>query len=236
MAIDFSKFKLIKSSKDSPKFYKLKYGSHVLALIDKKVLASICVHWMSSDFLKTLGIHELMRSSGSLNVENKAMQLEKAYTSQRRKFMRNKRIKGYTEKDKEFKHFTIASEIIERNQCNNIDFLKAQVEGLRFTKTFPKPTHLSTRAAEDRLIDYLFKRGGGDVVEINRLPLIPADRSTPLMENHRFTVRWDKLEQDKATLEDAYFIHDCMMARKEGLVTDRVKNYIKKLEEEHGIS
>lgn len=222
----FENFKLVRK-KDN---FAVKYKNRTVVLLNKAVFKSILLDNITQGFKKELGLVEASLIKGSPN-ESKALQLEKTYTIARRKYFKNKKIRNYTPKDKEFIFFVKAITIIQRHNSNNRAFIDAQVEGLSFAKTFPKPNQLATMAAEERLVKYTHEgKVRNDVEHIERIKLSYDDKNTPLMENPRFVAAWKKLEADKATLQEAYFIEDCMISRKEGKVTKKVTDYINAME------
>jgi hypothetical protein len=217
------------------KFYSLQYKGETLALIDKGKLASVIVNNLKVDLLDQVQ-QEAVRKLRNSPLETKAMQLEKVYTKHKRLFHKNKKIRNYKPTDKEFKYFVKALEIVKRFECNNEDFIQSQIKGMAFINNykgqFPKPNQLVTINAENRLLDYLQEKNGTSAKgEVERIELRDSDRKTELMENPTFVSRWDKLEAGTATLREAYYLHDCMLARN-GRVTNKVKKYIKKLKED----
>lgn len=205
-------------------------------MISRDTLAKIILDYISVDMKNTI-LDIAKKKLANTPLESKALQLEKQYTSRKRKFHKNKNIKNYEPKDKEFMHFIKAIEIIKRHKTTTKVFLDSQLEGLKFANNFrglyPKPNHLSTMGAEERLLEYLTQRDGdGHVEKIDRIELSRFDRETELMENHKFVAKWELLDKGKADLRDVYYIKDCMIARK-GSATRKVKEYIKKLESEN---
>lgn len=214
--------------------YSIKYKDKTLALVSIGVLADIIVDHSKKAFLeKILASANTVRNNS--NAEIKALQLEKLYTRLKKTKHRNKNIANITKSSKEFKHFVKAVDIIKRHKVTNQEFLEAQIRGLQFLNDgrgqFPKPNHLSTHTAEDRLLDYLESKTTRTIKgSVERIKLTVNDRETQLMENDRFVAKWELFEDGKADLRDMYFIHDCMMARN-GRVTKKVKEYILGLEE-----
>ena len=225
----FEKFELVKKKK----MYSIKYDGEVLALVSIKTLSHIIVNHVSKEIGEAI-LKQGVKKLENTPLESKALQLEKVYTKERKKFHRNKNIKSYTPKDKEFSNFIKAVEIIRRHDVSYEDFIKAQVKGLKFANNkrgiYPKTNHLCTMGAEERLLDYLQEtRGTGNSEEIERIDLKHFDKTTPLMENPQFVAKWEKLDGGKADLRDAYYIKDCMIARN-GRVTKVVRDYIANLE------
>ena len=216
--------------------YSIKYCGETLALVSIKTLSNITLDYISKD-MKEMILKQSVRKLANTPIESKALQLEKVYTRERRKFHRNKKIKNYTTKDKEFGNFIKAIEIIRRHEVTYDEFIRAQIKGLKFANNkrgvYPKTNHLCTMGAEERLLDYLQEiRGVGNTEEVERIELKHFDKTTPLMENPQFVAKWEKLDQGKADLRDAYYIKDCMIARN-GRVTKAVKDYIANLEGEN---
>lgn len=229
----FDNFKLLKKKKN----YSVQYKEKTLALVNAEVIGTVIKDYATKKFLKeianiakdTMAIRE-----DDIELQTKAMSLEKFYTGERRKHRRNKNIKGVGVQTKEFKSFVVAIKIINRHNTNYKIFLKAQLEGLKFVNngkgTFPKPAQLSTVAAEERLIDYLHEHSmQNDVENFDRLELNYTDKNTGLMENPRFASRHKKLKDGTASLQDAYFMHDCMKFKR-GEVHSMITDYIEKLE------
>lgn len=224
----FKDFKLVKKKT----VFAITYKNKSFININREVLAELVLSKSTVAFKKELAMKDSTLFERS-PLESKALQLEKTYTSAKKKFFRNNKVRNYTPKDPEFKHFIKAVAILKRHGSTNREFIDSQIEGLAFAKTFPKPSQLVTIGAEDRLVKYMHKDiRKNDVENIERIEISHNDRNTPLMENPKFVAKWKKLDKGTATLQDAYYIEDCMIARKGGKVTRKVLNYISKLEEE----
>lgn len=77
------------------------------------------------------------------------------YDRYKEKFYKRKVTKSITKSDKEYKYFREALAIIKRHEVECRKYIEAQMKGLEFAKTFPKPSQLATTGAEERLLTYL---------------------------------------------------------------------------------
>jgi hypothetical protein len=230
MAMEFfERFSLTKKKN----MYSIKYQDKTLCLVSIEAISKIVIDFASKD-LKDALLQQATKKLSNTPLESKAMQLEKVFTRERRKYHKNRKIKAYTPKMKEFAHFVKAVEIMRRHKVDAKTFIQAQIKGLQFINNFqgqfPRITHLSTMGAEERLLDYLQEQNGtGNATDVDRIKLSTFDKNTELMDNPEFVNRWNKLDKGTASLRDAYFLADCMLVRK-GHITKKVKDYIEKLE------
>lgn len=77
------------------------------------------------------------------------------YDRYKSKFYKRNVTKSITKSNKDYKYFREALAIIKRHGVESRTYIEAQMKGLEFANTFPKPSQLSTTGAEERLLDYL---------------------------------------------------------------------------------
>ena len=227
----FDNLKLIRKKTQ----YSITYKDKLLLSVKPEVLGLIIKDYSTQKFLK-----ELSKLIKSKDIDNEfiseGMLLVSAYTTRKKRYYRNTKITKIKNSDKEFLHFIKASKLIKKHQVSPKLFLDAQIKGMAFLNEgagiFPKPSQLATSGAEDRLIQHMANEGLTDTGEtaINRIKITRDDKETALMENPKFVEYYEKMEDGSANLVEAYFIHDCMLARK-GRVTKMVDEYIEKLKD-----
>lgn len=159
----------------------------------------------------------------------KAIQLAKRWAKMKKVFHKQKVLRVPSQTGNDFKHFLKAVDIINDNETTIKKFLNAQIEGLKFTKEgrgiFPKPNHLSTLAAESRLLDFIRDK------ELENVELTEIEKSTPLQRNELYKKRYQKIKDKKATLFEALYVQECQFTRKDAaqeFVLDYVSNLRKK--------
>ena len=210
----------------------VQYKKSTLATIKPDVLRDMILDHIPKKVLQE-AVEHITPSAITRKSNTLAIKLMTEYNARRKKYHGNRRIKEFTSKSREFKYFVQAAEIMKNHRIHAGPFLDAQIKGLSFVNdgagTFPKPNQLATVNAEERVLAALqteVKRN--DPTEVERLDLRHSDRETELMQNPRFVSRYNKLKDGTATLQDAYFVHDCMLERK-GNVTQFVTEYIEDL-------
>lgn len=226
----FDDFRLVKTKTG----YSVKYKNEMLVRVSAKVIGELIRDYATQEFLMDLTSLVTIEKIDD-KVTTKARQLEKLYTTRRRKYYKNKNLKRIAEKSPDFKHIIKAIKIIEVNKVTYKQFLDSQIEGLAFVNNgqgvFPKPSQLSNTGAEERLLigmkDFV---DNNDAQAIKRQKLTVSDKETPLMENPNFVSAYDKIRSQTASLKEAYFVNDCMLHRN-GKVTQLIKGYISQLEE-----
>jgi hypothetical protein len=156
----------------------------------------------------------------------KALQLAKRWAKLRKEFYKQKVLRVPSQTGKDFKHFLLAVDIINDNETTIKKFLKAQITGLKFANegngVFPKPNHLSTSGAEDRLLDYLRTK------ELEEIELTDEEKSTPLQDNKLYKKRYEKIRQKTASLFEALYVQQCQAERTEA-IQEFVIEYIEEL-------
>jgi len=224
----FDKFKLVKQKSG----YVVRYCDKTFITIRPEILKHIIKDHVSKKFVTELaGFVKPQDVSKKINIS--AKRLLSLYNKSRKKYFKNKNISDIKIDSKDFTYFLRASSIIKQHGTTNEVFLKSQLDGLSFINEgqgqFPKPNQLATSKAEDRLVDSLYNQSL-DNDPNNRIELKKEDRETELMKNPKFVSIYNKMEKNKASLREANFVHDCMLARK-GSVTSFVTDYIDELEE-----
>ena len=201
-------------------------GSTPFIRIDLDVLNSVQVH-PSYDVKvikkKTKKRRKVKEDSKRIK---KAIQLSKRWAKMKKEFYKQKVLKLPSQNGKDFKHFLLAVDIINENETTIKKFLKAQIEGLKFINegngAFPKPNHLSTSGAENRLLEYL------RVKELENVELTNEERGTPLQQNKLYKKRYEKVKGKTATLLEALYVQECQYERKNA-AQEFVINYIESL-------
>lgn len=154
----------------------------------------------------------------------KAAQLAKVYAKAKAGYHKIKVGRTLSETHKDYSHFYLAIDIIERVGCSYTEFIEAQVKGLAFVEkgkgVFPKVNQLSTDGAENRILDFL--RDNNISQDSNYL------RDTPLNENDDYIDAWFDFQDKKATLKQMRYIKKAQKAR-DGEVMKKVKVEIKRL-------
>jgi len=231
--MDFSYFKIKKSKKGDK--ISLYYKRHLFITVGIDVLLNVMSDYATKDYLtKIVNIGRVAKIKPiDDKTIRKARQLERAYTTRRRKYRGNRNIKNISHKSNEFKNFIKAIQYIEAHGVNYKVFLDAQIDGLSFLNDgsgiFPSTSQLSTSKAEDRLLDYIsYDTESNDPSTVKRLELSYSDKTTPLNENPTYQARYKDMKKGTAKLQHAYFVYDCQVAMK-GFATDFVADYIEDL-------
>ena len=229
----FSDFTLIKNKRG----YVVRYGGDPLMQIYSKSFVQVFKDYASQKFINDMVPLSTNERKDDVS-KDVASKLEKYYTIRKRDYYGNKKIKRIEHTSTDYAHFLKASQIVRNHEVSVKDFLDAQMAGLSFVNdgegTFPKPAQLSSSGSEDRLVVYISdKTSDKKPKEEKRLELTRYDRENELKSNPKFMDRYEKVKNNKATLQDAYFVHDCMIVRKD-YATPMVNKYIEKLEK--GIS
>lgn len=161
-----------------------------------------------------------------------ALQLSKAYASEKRKFYKSKYVKEISPKDKSFQHFIEAARMCKQHNVTYKRFLKAQVKGLHFVENgrgiFPRPNQISTELAETRLLDYLrstITDSSGDDIKVN---LSGKDSKTPLSQNHRYLACIQRIKDGVSTLKETGYVRELQLVRR-GKVQPWVVERLEKL-------
>jgi len=155
----------------------------------------------------------------------KAIQLEKKYTLLKKKFYKRKVMNSTSPSSASFQHFLKAVDMIQEHEVKISQFLKAQIEGLKFVDgglgVFPKVNQLSTASAEQRLLDYLRQKH----IEVE---LTDIERQTELQQNKKYVSFYEKIKKNTASLFEASYVRACQLARR-GETQGLVEEYIKQL-------
>ena len=221
----FDNFKLIRKQKS----YSITYKKRSFINVKGEVLGVIIRDYATKKFLKDLsGLNK--DSNIDTELLSRAMVLGKAYIDRKKKFFRNKKLNTIDPKSKEFQSIIKASKIMDKHRVAPKFYIDAQVDGLKFLNDgqggFPTVSQLCTSGAEDRLVKAMYENGLNDEEqEVVKIKLSRDDKETPLMENPTFIEYYESIEQNTASLREAYYVHDCMLARK-GRVTTLITDYI----------
>lgn len=229
--------------------YSVKYDNKTLLNINMDTVTTLLADLLTKKQVRKLvkDLAEIKGLSGEAvpkkktkkdRVTDLACQMVNLYTKLKRKHYRNKGIQPITKKDKEFSHFMKAAAMCVALDVDTSTFLSAQITGLAFANKgkgiFPNPNHLSTQNAQNRVLEQL---DGADCdeeettgkKEIQTVKLNESDKKLPLNDNPRFKRAYNRLMEGDATLSEAYFVEDCMTARK-GYITEKVDKAIRLLE------
>lgn len=188
----------------------LTYKDKRLATINRYTLIQITKDFACKEIFSNVSLEKLTQPRKTKNTE--ALQLARVYVSAKRKFFKNKNIQTIDEKSPDFKHFKKAIEIINTHNTNYKIFLNAQIKGLEFIKekggiAFPKPSHLSSTGAEDRLLDALAKMDGKLDKNLGQeIKVAHYDKVTPLRENYDYVDRLRKFKRDEATYHEVKWL------------------------------
>lgn len=165
-------------------------------------------------------------------IRMKAIQLVRAYTKEKKVFFHSAAVKEISPKERAFKHFMDAVDIIERHKVTYKKYIRAQIHGMKWMKNgkgdFPKPGQLSNEQAETRLLDYLrdvTETKSGRVVQIH---LSKEDREMPLQRNHTYLGYAKKVKDGIATLNETLYVQELQLIRK-GTVREWVKDHLEKV-------
>lgn len=227
----FDSFKLLNKKSG----FVVSYKGDTLITVKPNILKSVLLDNLSKKVLTEIA-SKITPSANNKKTNTNAMKLLAVYNNERRIFHHNKRIKDLSIKDKGFAYFIKASELMDIHKVTAKTFIQAQINGLGFINEgngiFPKVSQLATLAAEERLLKFIqTETTVNNPTKVNRIELNRSDKETELMKNPRFVSRYDKVLEDVGTLQDAYFVHDCMLHRK-GRVTKKIENYIEELLDE----
>jgi hypothetical protein len=208
---------------------KIYFEGKVLAVVSQECLMSFLggiqphiIKFMFG-FMKKVDVKKKKKKEEN-PVKLRAESFMNFYAEQYKENMKGRRCPTFKKNDGNYHHFLKAAKIIAKHECTFDDFLKAQIEGLKFTKTFPKPGNLSTPQAETRLHDYLQQK--------ERTWLTNEEIEKPLLKNERYV---DFLERIKLGVAEAYqaiYVANCQYDRR-GTVQEVVKKYLKKLGVHH---
>ena len=224
----FDNFKLVKQKSGIV----VKYKTSTFITIKPAILTDVVLDHLPKKVIQEAA-SRIVPSSKMTKNNTLAVKLMVAYNRKRKDFYKRPRLKDFTSKSKEFKYFVQAAELLKIHRVLPDAFIEAQVKGLSFVNNgegvFPKPQQLATTEAEERLLRETHTESKKNNPEdVQRLDLKPSDRETELMQNPRFVSRYEKMKDKSATLQDAYFVQDCMLERK-GRVTQFVSEYIEDL-------
>ena len=157
-----------------------------------------------------------------------AKQLVRAYTETKRKFFHSKAVNSVSTNSPDFKYFMEAVKIVNRHGVTYKKFLKAQIQGLSFISdgrgAFPKPSQLSTEAAEVRLLEYIRKH---DETTVPVIKISNEERETHLMQNSKYLLSYDKIKDKTATQAEAVYVQELQQIRV-GKVAKSVRKYLKR--------
>lgn len=227
--MDLGDFKIKKLKDDK---FTLTYKGKTFIGFNARVLLNIISDNASKTYLS-----KLVNLTKGMKLEpiddeilKKAAQLERAYTTRRKKHHRNKNLKSIDKKSKDFHHFVKALDLCKVHKVNYNTFLDAQIDGLSFINdgagVFPSLTQISNAGAEERLLSYTQSdREENDPENVKRLELNYSDKNTALNENPTYQARYQAMKKGTASLQHAYFVYDCQTALK-GFATDFVSDYI----------
>lgn len=185
---------MISHNEKNGKLY-FKYNDELLAVVKKSVLSK----FLEGD--KPKEIVKEKKPTGKKSVDS----FIKHYQQAKDKFFGRKLPRTITEKSKEYKVFKEATELARELDINLKQYIQAQIKGLAFVDNgrgqFPKPTQLVGQNAIDRALDYLRQT---EVTESD-IELSNIDTWKPLDENTKYQNVMKKIDNQTATLSEAYY-------------------------------
>jgi hypothetical protein len=227
----FADLKLVKNKRG----YVVEYGGDSLMQIYPKAFTALFKDYATKKFINSIAELSSVEDADD-DIKALASKLEKLYTIEKRKFLKVKTIKRIATNTKEYKNIIKAARLIQTYDTSVSDFLNSQISGLSFVNdgqgVFPKPSQLCTANAEERLVQYISGRQEEEPAkpkDVKRLALSYFDKTSELKANPKFMELYNKLRAGTATLQEAYFVHDCSITRKT-YATKTVLDYIRKKE------
>lgn len=194
--------------------------------VKKDRLLKLLSLYLTRDDLKK--IHEMTENNSDIDSqETRVLELIRVYFSNKRSFYKNRNIAVTDIKrgTPQYKSFCKALEIIDANAVSYDIFIKAQVKGLAFANTFPKPSQLSTEDAETRLLSFIASPEAKK--ETKQIKLHPDDYSLPLKDNKKFQGVYKRIldKTESPSLEELVYVRDVIVARGKN-VPDSIKHKI----------
>jgi len=161
-------------------------------------------------------------------IEVLASQLARAYVKIKSKYYLKKKIKKILPSQRQFQYFIKAAEIYKTHRVKNFStFFNAQIKGLKWIQNgqgvFPRPMHLGSQGAEDRLLEYLDSKKKKKHVIVTE-----KEKQTNLHDNEIYFVRCFKVKDGIADLNETLYVKELQEIRL-GRVKDYVKRHLKKL-------
>ncbi len=204
----------------------VKYCGLTLLTIDKSVLAKL-----------TSKECELPSSVAAEHA--RVLRFARAYVNAKKDFFgKPVGTRKYTSSHKDFKYFVLAVKIMDEHNVKGPQYIQSQVDGLSFINDgrgiFPKPNQMASDGAEDRLIEFLDRRGEIDHGELGltngdtALRITDADKKTGLKDNAQYMKLLAKLRSGNTTMEEAMYLKKVRRVRK-GSAGPEITEYIKNL-------
>lgn len=190
---------MISHNEKNGKLY-FKYNDELLAVVRKSVLSK----FLEGDKPKAPKKEEGLAKRRKPSVRS-IRSLIQNYTKAKENFYGKRLPQTITENSKEYKYFKEADKLAYELEVNSKQYIKAQVAGLGFVNNgrgqFPKPSQLVGQNAIDRVLDYIRQvEVSEDEIELSNI-----DTWKPLEENTKYQAVLKKINNQKATLSEAYY-------------------------------
>ena len=229
--------------------YSIIVGDKTLGKIRIKTLNELLVNLIPKEVIAELyekekAKEEVKAVKRQLKIDNISPEvklLAGTYHKMKEEFYGRKNLKVITPKNKEYKFFIQALEIMKNHDSKPKEYINAQLHGMQFINggkgQFPNPSQLATVAAEDRLLKYRFEKerrnkdGSDFKKEFKKQPITVYDRETSLTENTKFMGYLKLVKDGTASMAQAVFVKELMEEKRgRGKAIPEVYDYLKELQ------
>jgi hypothetical protein len=221
------------SYEEKQTLFSLKYKGKAFVAINKDAF---------SEFVKDISnVATKMHTEGELTkgLATKASSFYTVYNQERSIFNKNPKLKHKTYGGLTVKEKNTCKECVKLCENYGISYkllIDINIKRLSFVDNgngvFPKLSQLVSELSEDYVADYASKLGFGQKFSKQ---LTEKDMELDLKDNTKFITLIDKLKNNTANLEEALYLRNIIMYKK-NTVNGKVEKYIEKLEKEPKIS
>lgn len=207
----------------------IKYDQESLLVIRTRVAKKILKDYISKKFLDEISTWSVTTSIDAETIRL-ADELNAVYTQLKTQFYDNKNLKKINNKTKGFKDLIKSAKLIQEFQTTTTEFVHAQIDGLSFAHTFPKPTQLHGEGAQQRFLDYVHKKKISVELETEtkKLYITKTDKETPVRENPKWLDIYEKMKNEEATYLEVKFIADVQLLRS-GRISPEIQDALDEL-------
>ncbi len=224
---------------DDMKLRKNKAGNYTVTYCKKPFITvysngfvQLFKDYASKTFINEL-VHLGSNTTQDEDLAKKVDTLNNIYSKYRRQFYDNKNLTKISVGSAAYKDLMKACKTIAIHKSTAEEYMLAQIEGLAFSKSYPKTSQLHGMNAEDRLLKYRKDESASkDLKTFDRIKLTWDDKKTPLQDNMKYQDFHQKILDGTANVQEAYYVYDVEWERKKGKESKTVVAYLDRLEKE----